>query len=339
LIEISIGKRAKLSRPQKGIYIKHVLILAGSGGHTGYAYSLAEALYEKEAQMHFLVPEDEPLSGRRLSRFGEVDFLVKPRGPKTPILPFVVNLAKSFLDSIEKVSNRFNVVVSSGSNFCIPPAIISRMKRIPLVNIESSVRFVKPSKTALLLQPFSTITALQWEEQRSFLRGVVTGPLFPKPKFKPRNGGYILVTGGTYGHKLLFDAIAESNINNVVLQTGKVNPKPYMEKHPEWQVFTLTERFQELLAGADIVVTHFGSTILEALVYSKPIVIVPNPEWTLTAGADDARYMAKKINAILLSEINPRILIYAINEAKKRKPPKLPNGAENLATLIMNMLC
>ncbi|RLI41594.1 hypothetical protein DRO69_11375, partial [Candidatus Bathyarchaeota archaeon] len=172
---------------------------------------MAEALHDKGAKLSFLAPQDEPLSGQRLSRFGEVDFLIKPRGPKTPLLPFVTRLTKSFLNSIKKVSNQFDVVVSSGSNFCIPPAIIGWMKGIPLVNIESSVRFVKPSKTAFLLQPFSAITALQWEEQRAFLKGVVTGPLFPKPKLKPWNGGYILVTGGTYGHKLLFDALAESD--------------------------------------------------------------------------------------------------------------------------------
>ena len=321
----------------KGRHIKRILILAGSGGHTGYAYSLAEALHDKGAKLSFLAPQDEPLSGQRLSRFGEVDFLIKPRGPKTPLLPFVTRLTKSFLNSIKKVSNQFDVVVSSGSNFCIPPAIIGWMKGIPLVNIESSVRFVKPSKTAFLLQPFSAITALQWEEQRAFLKGVVTGPLFPKPKLKPWNGGYILVTGGTYGHKLLFDALAESDLSNIVLQTGRVDPTPYVKKHPEWKVFTLTESFHELLAGAELVVTHFGSTVLEALVYGKPIVIVPNPEWTRTAGSEDAKYMAKKVNAVFVSEISSQILVDAIAEAKKRKMPKLPKGAEKLATLIMNL--
>jgi len=261
-----------------------------------------------------------------------------PREPKTPLLPFAVGLAKSFLESIEKVSTQFDVVVSTGSNFCIPPATIAWIKGIPVVNIEDCGRFVKPSKTALLLRPLSTITALQWEEQRSLLKGVVTGPLFPKPKLKPWNGGYILVTGGTYGHRPLFDALANTNLRNIVLQTGKVNPKPYMEKHPEWRVFTLTDKFHEILAGAELIVTHFGSsTILEAVAYQKPLVIVPNPEWTRTTGVEDAKYTARKVNAILISEINSEILLDAINEARKRKVPKLPNGSEKLAELIINL--
>ncbi len=316
---------------------KRILILAGGGGHTGYAYSLAQALYEKNVLLSFLAPKGDSLSERKLSKFGKVKFLIKPRHPKTPAFPSAVGLAKSFMHSIEKVSSEFDVVVSSGSNFCVPPAIIAWMKGIPLVNIESSVRFLKPSKTARLLQPFSTITALQWEEQSKFLKGIVIGPLIPKPEVKPWDGGYILVTGGTYGHRLLFDTLMKSDLQNVVLQTGMVEPTPYMKKHPEWKVLTLTERFHELLAGAELVVTHFGSTLLEALVYRKPLVLVPNPEWTRTAGTEDAKCMAKKVNAVLVSEIKLEVLLDAINEARKREVPTLPNGAEKLAETIVKL--
>jgi len=278
------------------------------------------------------------MSRKRLSEFGEVNTLTKPREPKTPPLPFAVRLTKSFLESIKKVSTQYDVVVSTGSNFCIPPATIAWIKGIPIVNIEDLGRFVKPSKTALLLQPFSTLTVLQWEEQRAFLKGVVMGPLLPKPKLRPWNGGYILVTGGTYGHKLLFDTVAETNLLNIVLQTGRVNPITYMERHPEWKVFTLTDKFHEILAGAELVVTHFGSsTLLESVVYQKPIVLVPNPEWTRTTGIEDAKHVAGKLNAVLVSDIDPKNLVDAINEARKRKAPKLPNGSEKLSELIMKL--
>jgi len=204
-----------------------------------------------------------------------------------------------------------------------------------VVNIESSVRFSKASKTARILQPISKITALQWEEQKRLLDGVVVGPLLPKPEVEPWGGGYILVTGGTYGHRLLFDTLADSNLHNIVLQTGRVDPEPYVKKHPEWKVITLTERFHELLAGAEVVVTHFGSTVLEAMVYRKPIVLVPNPEWTRTAGIEDAEYLARKVNAALIHEMGLETLMDAIDEVKKRKVPILSNGTENLANEII----
>jgi UDP-N-acetylglucosamine:LPS N-acetylglucosamine transferase len=315
---------------------ENILILAGRGGHTGYAYALAQALH-KRVRLSFLVPEGELLSKKRLGKFGNVEFFVEPRGPKTPANVFITLLAKALINSVKLPISEFDVVVSTGSNFCVPPALIAWIRRIPVVNLESSVRFVKASKTARVLQPFSALTALQWEEQRSFLKGVVVGPMLPKPEFKPWNGGYILVTGGTYGHRILFDALADSSLHNVVLQTGRVNPEPYKTKHPEWKVLAFTDRFHELLAGAELVVTHFGMTLFESAVYKKPVVLVPNPEWTRTAGMEDARYLAKKLNFVLVSEIKTEILLDSINEARNRKVPVLLDGAQNLANEIIKL--
>jgi len=314
-----------------------VLILAGGGGHTGYGYALAQAL-QGRAALSFFVPKGDILSERRLSKFGKVTSLIKARGPQTPAHTFLVRLSKAFVSSIEKAVNDFDVVVSTGSNFCIPSSIMALMWRVPLVNIESSVRFVKPSKTARILEPISTMTALQWEEQKRFLKkGVVVGPLLSKAEVEPWDGGYILVTGGTYGHRTLFNTLAESNLRNVVLQTGRIDPTPYHEKHPEWKVVTVTEKFHELLAGADLVVTHFGETILEAVVYKKPILLIPNPEWTRTAGVKDAEYLAKKVNAVLVQEIELQNLLNGIEEARNRKVPTLPNGAERLANIVIKL--
>jgi len=314
-----------------------VLILAGGGGHTGYGYALAEALH-KRVPLFFLVPEGDALSERRLSKFGEVKFFVKPRGPKTPTHIFAVRLVKAFVGSIGLPLREFDAVVSTGSNFCVPPAIVAWMRGVPVVNIESPVRFVRPSKSARVLQPFSVLTALHWKEQKRLLKGMTVGPILPKPEVKPHNEGYILVAGGTYGHKLLFNTLADSNLRNVVLQTGRVNPTPYINKHPEWKVITVTERFHELLAGAELVVTHLGVTVLEATIYKKPVVLVPNPEWTRTGGPEDAKYLARKINAVLVSEIDLETLLEAINEARKRKVPTFPDGAENLANMIIKCL-
>ena len=314
---------------------QEILILAGGGGHTGYAYALAQALYGRAA-LSFLVPEGDKLSEERLGKFGKVDFLIKPREPKTPTSEFAVRLAKSLGRSFKKVPRKLNFVVSTGSNFCLMPAMFGWFKGIPLVNIESSVRFTKASKTTLILQPFSTITALHWDEQKKLLRdGIVVGPLLPRPEVKPWSGGYVLVTGGTYGHKLLFDTIAKSDMKNVVLQTGRIDPSPYVKEHPEWRVITVSDKFYELVAGADAVVTHFGSTILEALIYRKPTVVVPNPEWTRTAGVEDAKLLANKVNAVLVSEINLNNLLDAVNEARHREIPAFPDGAQNLADVIL----
>jgi len=315
---------------------RRVLILAGGGGHTGFGYALAEVLHKKFS-LSFLVPKGDYFSERRLRVFGEVGFLTKPRDPKTQFQNFAVRLTKAFIESMRQTFHGFDFVISTGSNFCIPPAIMAWTKGIPLINVEGAIRFIKPSKTARILQPFSTITALQWKEQTRMLKGVVVGPIFFKSQIKPWNGGYILVTGGTYGHKPLFDELVKSSLHNIVLQTGKIDPAPYIKEHPEWKVITITERFQELLAGAELVITHNGSTILEAVAYGKPTLLVPNPEWTRTAGVKDAEYFVKKVNAVLVSDIELENLLNAIDEARKRRVPMLPNGAKNLANEITKL--
>lgn len=317
--------------------IKNVLILAGGGGHTAYGYALAQRLYGR-ASLHFMVPEGDKLSYERLNKFGDVGFLLKSREAKTPTKEFIPRLMKSFIEAFRKVPMDFDVVVSTGSNFCIPPCFFAWMKGIPIVNIESSVRFTKASKSALLLQPFSAITALQWEEQKKLLRkGVVVGPLIPKPEVEPWNGGYILVTGGTLGHKRLFDVISESKLKNVVLQTGKVDPKPYKKRHPEWKILEYSARFYELVAGAEVVVTHFGYTALEAVIYRKPIVMVLNPEWKRTVGMSDAEIFAEKVGAVFIWDIKLKSLLEAIEKAKGRNLPALKDGSKNLAEEILRL--
>jgi len=316
---------------------KKVLILTGGGGHTGHAYALAQALKEKGVSLFFFVPEGDSLSAKRLRKFGKVDFLLKPREPKTPTFEFVYRLIKSFVNSIVKISGDFDVAISFGSNFSIPPALIAWIRGIPVISVDSVIRFTKASMTARLLHPISSVTALQWEEQKQLLKGVVVGPILPRPEIKSWNGGYVLVTVGTHGHKLLIDAIAESNLPNVTLQIGDIDPKPYRDKHPEWKVITKTERFHELIAGAEVVVTHFGFTILETLTYRKPTVVVINPEWTRTVGFEDAKRLAKKTNAVLVSKITTKSLLDAIEEARKRKVPTLQSGAKRLSDIILKM--
>jgi len=315
---------------------KRILILAGGGGHTGFGYALAQRLEDK-ASMTFLLPEGDNLSYKRLNGFGKVDYIPKPRGAKTPTGEFTYNLARALTTSMKKITGMFDAVVSTGSNFCIPPALVAFLKRIPIVNIESEARFIGASKTARILQPLSAITALQWPEQKKFLNGTVVGPLFPKPEIPLWNGGYILVTGGTLGHKRLFDVLNESDLKNVVLQTGEVDPEPYMKRHPTWKVMRFSLKFNELIAGAEVVVTHQGSTPLEAAVYKKPSVIVPNPELKRTFPKKDSEIFAKKVGATILSDLTLESLLTAIETAKKRKVPVLRDGAKALADMILDL--
>ncbi len=316
-----------------------VIITASGGGHTGYAVSLAQRL-SGEVDLCFIIPEGDSWTYSKVSKYGSVYEVVKLRGPRDSWVKLITKAPKAFIQSLSKVKSGVKVFVSTGSNHSVPPAIISKLRGAYLINIESSVRFTRLSSSVKLLRRFADLTVLQWEEQRRLIpEGIVVGPLYEKPEYEIRNDGYILVTGGTYGHKKLFDAVLKAGIENVVLQTGRVDPEPYKRARPNWRVFKFDPNFGRWLAGADVVVTHLGKTVIDAaLTYRKPTVIVPNPEWRLTAGYEDAEYLARKLNAVVVKEITPNNIVRAINEVRGREVPKYRDGAEELAKIIMEKL-
>lgn len=319
--------------------MKKIVLTASGGGHTGYAVALAQRLAGR-AEMLFLVPEGDRWTASKVEGFGRIVFTRKARGPRDPLWKAVPGLLKAGWQSLWRVPRSYDVFVSSGSNHSVPPALAARLKGLKLVNIESSVRFTRPSMSARVLKPFSHLTVLQWPEQEEILPGgVVVGPLYEEPLYEPRDEGYILVTGGTYGHKLLFDLVDRLGMERVVLQTGRVDPGPYREKHPEWRVFDFDPDFARWIAGASIVVSHLGKTVIDAaLTYRKPVVIAPNPEWRLTAGWRDAEILAEKLNAVLLKDLEPGALEEAIEEARRRSPPRYEDGARNLAEILLEEL-
>ncbi|NIU84264.1 MAG: hypothetical protein GWN31_10930 [Candidatus Thorarchaeota archaeon] len=62
-----------------------------------------------------------------------------------------------------------------------------------------------------------------------------------------------------------------------------------------------------------------------------------NPECTRGARAEDAKCLARKVNAMLVSEINMEDLLDAIRKARRGKISELPDGAENLTNMIIKL--
>jgi UDP-N-acetylglucosamine:LPS N-acetylglucosamine transferase len=311
-------------------------ITASGGGHTGYAVSLAQRLYKK-AEIAFYVPSSDKWTISKVKKYGEYIEIIKPRGPNEGFAKLFKGLPKAMFQSLKAVKD-IDIFISSGSNHSIAPAIAAWLKNIHVINIESSVRFTKPSSSAKNISLIAELTVLQWEEQKKILpKGKVFGPLYEVPEYKIEDKGYILVTAGTYGFKKLFDAISTLDLDNVVLQTGKVDPSIYKEKKSRWIVFDYDPDFSRWIAGASLVITHLGKTVIDsALTYRKPTIIVPNPEWRLTAGKEDAKILADKLGICYQENLDPEALRISIEECKKRVPRVYIDGAEELAKFLLN---
>ena len=102
-------------------------------------------------------------------------------------------------------------------------------------------------------------------------------------------------------------------------------------------IFRFDPDFGKWLADASVVISHLGKTVIDAaLTYKKPVVIVPNPEWSLTAGWKDARILAEKVNAVLITKITHTNIYSAIKKAESLKPLSYPDGAEKPAEEILS---
>jgi len=311
-------------------------ITASGGGHTGYAVSIAQRLVGA-AEIVFYVPSGDMWTVSKVKRFGEYVEVTKPRGPNEGFAKLVRGMPKAVLQSLKHVKD-VDVLISTGSNHSIAPAISAWIKGIPIVNIESSVRFTRPSSSAKILSLISDLTVLQWEEQKKILpKGMVFGPLYEKPEHEVEDRGYILVTAGTYGYRRLFDAISSLNLEKVVLQTGRVDPSLYRERRPQWVVFDYDPNFSKWIAGASLVITHLGKTVIDsALTYRKPTIVVPNPEWRLTAGAEDAKILAEKLGICYREELEPEVLKASIDECIGKIPREYRDGAGELVKYILD---
>lgn len=73
---------------------------------------------------------------------------------------------------------RPGVVVSTGAGVAVPFFVLAWALRVPTVYIEVYDRIEKPTLTARLCRPFTSLFLVQWEEQRRFCpEAVVVGHL------------------------------------------------------------------------------------------------------------------------------------------------------------------
>lgn len=316
---------------------KKVLFTAAPGGHSGYAYAIAYYLRSYGIEPVFIVAEHDKWAPKKLERLGEVIRAPMPRLPGEPLYKTIHRWPAAFLRAVRIVRKEYRVLVSCGANLSIAPGVAAKTKRLKLVNVESIVRLSTPGRTPRLLHRLADKTLVHWPEQVKLLPGAeVVGPIYEPPRYKPRDEGYILVTTGTMGHKLLFDALSKLGLRNIVLQTGKVDPEPYRRRNPAWHVFRFDPDLDKWIAGASLVITHFPgmTSATAALAYKKPVILVAAPHLRLSAPQRDGPLYAKKIGAIYLSRISPRSLEEAIKEARNLEPKRLENGAINAAKII-----
>ncbi len=333
-------------------------VVASGGGHTGYAVAVGEALRRRGAGLVFVVEPGDRWSLERIwAVFGEgapVVFLPRLRGPGEGLLRAAagrLGRVSAGVLRLSRVLRRLgvDVVVCTGSNHSLLAALAARLAGVPVVCLEAADRVATRSRTpALLHDVLGVPVALHWPVQRRLYprRGVVVGPVYPRPPREASDGppggvepGYVLVLTGSVGNPRLVRLLVRTGLERVVLQTGRLTPPGLVSRlRPGWRVFRFTGRLWEWVRWASVVVSHQGLGVVEAaLGYGKPVVVAYNPDLYMTSGWEDSVLLARLLNgvALHLGRASPRDLEEAVLEARGRRPPRLPWGAEALADLVL----
>ncbi|AFZ70339.1 UDP-N-acetylglucosamine:LPS N-acetylglucosamine transferase [Caldisphaera lagunensis DSM 15908] len=327
--------------------MKKVLIIASGGGHTGHSIALAEYLIDMGIEVDFIIPENDTWTRNSVINYGNVvSETPKFLDPSESLYKGILRAPIAIIKSLAKVKSGYKLVIASGSNHSISTGLALWLKGSDIIVFESTERFLEPSRTIKTLGKISKLIAFQWEEQLKFndKKGKVVGPFLGKLKYNIKDEGYILVSAGSYGYKKLFDALSKTNLENIVLQTGKVDPKPYIASHPEWKVFQFDPNLEKYIASASIVITHFGRTAVEsALKYKKPTILAPNIEWKWMQNEiriKESEIMAKKLNAYYLppNSLNENSIMEAIKYTKNLIPYSYNDGALELAKIVNSIL-
>ncbi|MEM5815642.1 MAG: glycosyltransferase [Candidatus Aenigmatarchaeota archaeon] len=316
-----------------------ILIVAGHGGHSGYAFAIVNELFKLGYMNNIIIiTKGYDFLIEKFKKYGEVFTQILPRktGEATyrGIHRWIIALYQSY-----KIMSKYDIkaVFLTGSNFSIPSSLISKLKKIPIFTIEAIEHFKKPSKAIKVLESIGSIVFIHWKEQiEIYPKGKLVGPVYEPPLYTPKDEGYVLVTTGTIGYKELFDEIEKLGFERVVLQTGNINPNIYLKRNPKWIVFNYTSDIHKWIAGANLIITQQGLTAaVSKLAYGKPTIIVWNPKIKFGAIKQDVKIYAKKLKVPFIEK--PSLLNDNVLEEAKSTNIKIPNGAEKIARILLNI--
>ncbi len=318
-----------------------ILIVAGYGGHAGYAYAVAYHIHKLKVidkqWIDIIVPEGYGWVRRKLEDMGNIIEHPLPRRPNEPLHKTIPRWLKSFQKSW-KDCKEYPVILATGSNFSLPMSITCKIKKkSKLYVIEAVDRIITASKTPKILYKIGGKILLSWREQlRNYPKGIIVGPIYEPRIYRVRDEDYILVTTGTLGLPDLYKVIAKLGYDNVVVQSGDIPPRKVSILNRKWRVFSYTPDIHKWIAGAKLVITQYpGMTAVTArLAYRKPVVLVQSTRHKLSSQPFEGPILAKKLRVPYVNEPNKIKIEKAIKKAIKDTPPSYPNGAENIAKLL-----
>lgn len=334
----------------------NILVAAGgTGGHLFPAISVVEALKNLpnvDCKPVFVGNENR-IEGNIVPAEGYEFHHIPIRGLNRLFSLSNVTIPFRILQSISVCQNiitkhDINVVLCTGAYISYPAGIAARLKKIPLVLMESNAI---PGKSIKALSSKSDIIITAFEETINYLgigkknkiytlgnpvRNTITN-LPDKSESLKKFGLHsdkktLLVFGGSLGAESINLAVKKFISNGlpdnmqIIWQTGKMFKADIQNNHLV-TILPFISDMASAYSAADLVLSRAGATTLaELAITGKPSILVPYPK---------AANNHQKINAELMSKHNAA---YSINDNQLWDKidyiiPELMNDSEKLAQM------
>jgi len=255
--------------------------VASTGGHLAQLVRWSELLRVRRDSVFATFDSEQSrslLDGRRVVL---LDY-VPPRGFRQTIAA-TARLMRRTRDE------QFDVVLTTGAAVSLAAYALARLRRIPVVYIESVSRFDGPSATGRILERLPGVRRYSqhaawagrpgWRQGPSLLDDYAAVPVAVDPSARAgRSGRKVFVSLGTirpYRFDALVDAVREQlrPEDEVTWQLG-VTDRSDLPGRSSGEVGA--GEFDELVGGSDVFVTHAGvGTLLRALELGVRPVVVP----------------------------------------------------------------
>ena len=121
-----------------------LLIILGEGGHTKQMIRLVELL-GSEYDYHYLLAENDPVSANKILTPGPIYRIIQVRTKRQGVTDNAFTVLRKSLHALQQSwrvlsQARPDAIIGAGPSLEIPIALVARLRRIPLIHVETASR-------------------------------------------------------------------------------------------------------------------------------------------------------------------------------------------------------
>ncbi len=315
-----------------------VCLTASPGGHVSELEMLAGSTSTEDT---FLVTVETP---QTRSVFPGIRRRFVHKIERNPA-NFLLNAAEAFRIL---VSERPDVVVSTGAGDAVPLMLLSACLGIPVVFVESIARVLKPSTTGRAVRRWVDLTIIPWASlQTAYPRGVSVACMVhaarPNHSF-PGSPSIVVLTGtGPRGYNRLLREVDRlvSRKQLTGLVYAQIGASTYVPRNYAYVRFLPHDELVKVVESSDVVITHCGAgSICESLEAGKPTIVVPRDprfgEVLYNSRAELAKHL-ESLQWVTIAE-HPTDIPEAIERARRAVPSPPPSGGPHASEVLDGFL-